>query len=81
MKQLTYTAEELTLDTRRAVFEGSIFEAWLLDQCLAQVNGDSEFERGVCEGARRLAGLIISSAADKTEIKIETEDTEEEQEN
>jgi len=69
-----HTDDEVRATIKGAVPLDGVFADWLLERCLEQVTGDSEFDRGVEEGRRRAFDEILGYAMDDT-IKIISEDT------
>ncbi len=74
-RRLSYRShndEQIRNAIRAACPEGSIFADYLEQVCLEFVDAPDEFNRGIAEGKRRLAGEILNIAMSKEkEITVE----------
>jgi len=67
-----HSDEQIRAAIKAACPEGSIFADYLQTVCLELVEAPTEFERGVAEGKRRLAGEILTIAiTPDTDITVE----------
>lgn len=60
--RLTYqehSEEQIVAAIKEACPKGGVFADWLTETCLLPVVGVDEFQRGIIEGQRRLAGTIL----------------------
>ena len=71
-----HSEEETQNAIRSGVVEGSVLWDFFSDVALDRVQGNSEFDRGRCEGRRDLAGEILSIAMSKPVVKSEQGDDE-----
>jgi flagellar motor switch protein FliG len=67
-----HSDEQIRAAIKAACPEGSIFHDFLQTVCLELVDAATEFERGIREGKRRLAGEILTIAiTPDQEISVE----------
>lgn len=73
-RRFTYTAhsDEKVYDAvRMAIPEGGIFWDYLSGVGMEPIGGNSEWERGKCEGRRELAGELLSMAMNESQLTVE----------
>jgi hypothetical protein len=72
--RLTYVErpqEQIDQALQMAVFQGGVLWDYFSSILSEDVEGATEFERGMAEGARRLSRTILTIAMNKT-IKVQT---------
>ena len=73
--RLTYverTPEQVDAAIREAVFQGGVLWDYFSTIISEDVEGATEFERGMAEGMRRLSRTILTIAMSRTAIRIQT---------